>query len=1114
MPARRWPWILLTLLVAAGLFRLRFDTDVLALLPESLPAIRGLRLQQRHFAASGDLLITLRGADPEAVSDAAAAVSRALESDPPLTRKARWRPPWQEHPEDAAENLGWLWLQQPPEQVRLLVDRLAPARVAQELAAAREELTTSLDPMTLARTSYDPLGFSRLPGASEGDLPDTGDGVGLFTSGDGLFRVVFVEPPRPDMNYRELARWLAAIRTRADTALASIPGADSKAVPGFTGRPAFIAEIASGMERDLTGSILATILLIAGLFWIAHRSWRPLGWLVISLAGTLVLTLALGGLLFGTLNVLSVGFAAVLLGLAVDYGLVAYQEAAAHPGAPPEEVRRAVSRGVWYSAGTTAGTFLLLGFAGLPGLARLGQLTAIGLLTGAVVMLYFYLPRVCPVPPRAARTASGADRSLAASFPERFGLRVTAGLLLLMALILGGRGLPAVTATDDPLRPRVSPAYEAMEGMQRALDHPQDPLVLVWEGSDPEAVARQMGMVRQQLESAKERGAVEAFELPDRFWPRPDHAAVNHPILRQWMEASPGLRDAVLSAGFNSNAVALLDRLKTHWTQTPAALTPDVWPTNATAAWLRAQSVARTTEGRWLALGAVFAPDPETLPRELGPLPAGTTLGSWTTLSRSLVSFVQPRVGLLFAGIAAALTGCLWMAFGRGREVVLGLAALALSFALLLTAMSLLGWTWNLLSLVALPLLLGISVDSTIHVQLALQRHQGEARAVWRTTGRALLLCAGANIAGFGSLAWSSNRGLASLDLLCAVGVGCVFAICVGLLPAWWRRWAGPVAAPPSTAPGPSALYGPAVWRLARVLARVLPDAAAHQTATFGGWLYPRLAPERLQIVAGNLRPVVGPPPGAAEAAARRTFHQFARKLVDLWRREAGVMDAVRIEPGDGWQHFTEARKSGRGVLLVTPHLGNWELGADLLKRDGIRPLVLTAPEPGDGFTELRAAARRRLGVDTLVVGSDPFAFVEVIRRLQDGGMVALLMDRPPAATAVKVTFLGRPFLASVAAAELARASGAVVLPVIIVREGPLHRAHALAPVDYDRRALGNREERIAFTGRILRAFESAVRQFSDQWFHFVPVWPSGPQAPEPAPPAEPRDPSLHPPSS
>ena len=272
----------------------------------------------------------------------------------------------------------------------------------------------------------------------------------------------------------------------------------------------------------------------------------------------------------------------------------------------------------------------------------------------------------------------------------------------------------------------------------------------------------------------------------------------------------------------------------------------------------------------------------------------------------------------------------------------------------------------------------------------------------------------------------------------------------------------------------------------------MLPDVAAAMLARVGAAVYRITQPDRFAVVTSNLRPVVGDAPGVAERAAQDNFRQFALKLVDLWRQEAGDSLEDRIHPGSGWEQFSAACSGGRGVLLVTPHLGNWELGTVLLKREGVRPLVLTAPEPGGRFTELRAAARARQGVDTLVVGEDPFAFVEVIRRLQEGGMVALLLDRPPEATGVPVEFFGRPFHASVAAAELARASGAAVLPVYIVRDGRDYRAHALEPVDYDRRDLGSREERIAFTGRILRAFEPAVRQFPDQWFHFVPVWKAG----------------------
>jgi uncharacterized protein len=86
----------------------------------------------------------------------------------------------------------------------------------------------------------------------------------------------------------------------------------------------------------------------------------------------------------------------------------------------------------------------------------------------------------------------------------------------------------------------------------------------------------------------------------------------------------------------------------------------------------------------------------------------------------------------------------------------------------------------------ALPLILGTGVDYTIFIQLALRRHGGDEVMVRRSIGRALLLCGGTAMAGFGSLAWSSYPGMASLGKACAVGIGANMLISVYLLPAWW----------------------------------------------------------------------------------------------------------------------------------------------------------------------------------------------------------------------------------------------------------------------------------------------------------------------------------------
>jgi len=156
----------------------------------------------------------------------------------------------------------------------------------------------------------------------------------------------------------------------------------------------------------------------------------------------------------------------------------------------------------------------------------------------------------------------------------------------------------------------------------------------------------------------------------------------------------------------------------------------------------------------------------------------------------------------------------------------------------------------------------------------------------------------------------------------------------------------------------------------------------------------------------------------------------------------------------------------------------------------GVKLQVITMAEPQAKLTELRQNARARWGIETIALGDSPFAAVEIIRRLEANHAIALLMDRPPAQTGVPVTLFGRPFVASISAAELARASGCALLPVYLPRTSRGYTAHILPEISYDRGALGNREARIELTQRIMSAFEPAIRLYLNQWYHFVPVWP------------------------
>jgi KDO2-lipid IV(A) lauroyltransferase len=404
------------------------------------------------------------------------------------------------------------------------------------------------------------------------------------------------------------------------------------------------------------------------------------------------------------------------------------------------------------------------------------------------------------------------------------------------------------------------------------------------------------------------------------------------------------------------------------------------------------------------------------------------------------------------------------------------------------------GWTWNLMNLMSVPLLLGTGIDYSIHVQSALRRNRGDIRMTRRVTGRAILLCGCTTIAGFGSLAWSGNSGLASLGYVCATGIACAMLISLYVLPGVWRSVAGRAFAEPqataASGKGPSVFYRRGFWRIGLLAARYLPAASCARLMRSLACLYSRLVPGRRRIVTENVLPGAAGDERQARAISGNLFGQFGVKLVDLWRFETGQSPDSLLIHESGWEHFMAARASGRGILIVTPHLGNWEFGGPLLIRRGVPLHVVTQVEPGQGFTELRKDARAKWGIETHIIGDKPFAVIEVIKLLERGAVVALLIDRPPPSTAVTVELFGRPFHASVAAAELARASGCAVLPVALPRLQNGYAAHIFPEVPYERSALNKRETRIQFTQTIVRTFEPVIQKHLDQWYHFVPVWP------------------------
>ena len=426
---------------------------------------------------------------------------------------------------------------------------------------------------------------------------------------------------------------------------------------------------------------------------------------------------------------------------------------------------------------------------------------------------------------------------------------------------------------------------------------PQDALWLFATGQSEREVSERLTAAEGLLKEAASHRLVRGQKLPTALWPRPEFQAANR-IAAAWLvQQGPVLREAALREGFSTNALGLTGRIDSNLGARPRS-TEVIWPTNQASQWLMKRFVARAA-GQWCVMGLVYPSTNRVATASVAGLSArlsaqGVLLSGWSLVGETTLRRVQAKMWQVVLPMVMLVLFSLWMAFRRMFEVWLGLAVLLLSGLCLLATMSVAGWSWNLLNLMAVPLVLGTGVDYSLFMQLALRRHGGDLVLVRRSVGRALLLCGGTAVAGFGSLAWSGNLGMASLGRVCAVGIGANVLIAVFLLPAWWT-WLnsrpGVQSSNPETPPAagssapsaskdsrpstPSAFYCAQLWRLGLRIARLTPVWLTKGISVALAELYFRLRRQRREVVVQNLLPAFSGDRATAEQAAHGALSEL-----------------------------------------------------------------------------------------------------------------------------------------------------------------------------------------------------------------------------------------------
>ncbi|MBI2894315.1 MAG: lysophospholipid acyltransferase family protein [Deltaproteobacteria bacterium] len=279
--------------------------------------------------------------------------------------------------------------------------------------------------------------------------------------------------------------------------------------------------------------------------------------------------------------------------------------------------------------------------------------------------------------------------------------------------------------------------------------------------------------------------------------------------------------------------------------------------------------------------------------------------------------------------------------------------------------------------------------------------------------------------------------------------------------------------------------YGPWWWR------RYSPTAI--------GAIFWAVLPEKRRIVLENLGRILDRRAAASRIARERialqTFVNFARCLTDCLEAAGPNPPEFEVET-DGDRILGEALSRGRGGVMVTAHLGNWELIGRLVCRKGFPITVAMARERNEsvrGFVEWH---RGQEGVEIVYTDGSVFGALDMLRVLRANRILALQLDRPSGGDGDRVVpFFGVPTRFPLGPFLLAQAAGAPVLPVFTFLAGHHRYVVEQGDIGVVGRKGGVAAAQAALDSTV-RMLEDAVRRHPDQWFHFTAIGGEGWAAP------------------
>jgi hypothetical protein len=792
--------------------RLEVETDVMSLLPRHDPAVQRFRQVLEEFGTLDTLVVVIPVGGEErldlALATADAAAAAIAES--PLVERVTAHLDDPLKLADVALRHAVLFLD--ARHLAELERQLAPAGLAARAADIRAALEAPHGILGKELALRDPLGLlpmllgqvSRTPSTLKVDYAS-----GYYLAADHS-RVLVLAKPRgaaQDISFDE--RLFADLEPRIAAARARVAEESEVAanvVPEVLlgGGHRIAIEDARLIRSDIIVNSATSVLGVMLLFFFAFRRLATAQYAFLPLAVGLSLTFVFTAAALGRLNSATAGFAALLVGLGIDFTIVMYERylelrrGGLGLEAATGQVARSVGPAVMIAALTTVGTFYAFFVTDFSGLQELGLLTGTGIMLMAVAA-FVLLPALVrvfdtkrePLPPSRWLHPVGLLRAAAAH-------RGAVAALVAAGSLAAAAALPRLHFNDD-MRSLRSPANEGVriqEEVAAAFGASFNAMMIRVEAEDEAAVLERVRELSLGLDRLVADGTLSSYESLANLTPP---AAAQQRAL-DWVAAHRELTDpgrvrrelsaALAAVGLRAEAFAPgLDILAE--TLRPAGVaTLEIW--RGTQLDEVIERSLRKPSGRAVTVVNAFAVSgrwrreaPPELERLVAGVP-GASLTGVNVISQRLRAMVRRDATLAVALGLVLVVAILGQRLRSLGDALLCLAPVAVAVLWTLGLMAALGMSLNPLNVFMVLMIIGIGSDYGIYML-----HRVRERASTEElaeTARSVVLAALTTIVGFGSLATTHYPGLQSMGWMVVMGVAFSSAAAVFVVPLLARR--------------------------------------------------------------------------------------------------------------------------------------------------------------------------------------------------------------------------------------------------------------------------------------------------------------------------------------